>query len=249
MPPAANKPRHQEDSAFVLHTYPYGETSLIAEVFTRNHGRLGLLAKGAKRPRSALRGMLLAFQPLVITWFGKNELRTLGKAEWRKAFPQLSGTALICGFYLNELILKLTRREDPHESLFDFYADTMIQLRKPEPGANGGSQYGPLLRRFEVRLLKELGYAVCLDRDVSSGQPIIPSGQYEYLIERGPVMAPPDSTRLQLRGQSLLDMAREDYTDPNTLQAAKQLMRQLINHYLGGQQLHTRQLIRDLREI
>src|SRR5258706_6446325 len=123
------KLRHQEDLAFVLHTYPYSETSLIAEVLTRNHGRLSMVAKGAKRPRSALRGVLHAFQPLVITWFGKNELRTLGKAEWQTALPQLSGTALMCGFYLNELMLKLTRRDDPHEALFDFYSVTVVMLR------------------------------------------------------------------------------------------------------------------------
>jgi DNA repair protein RecO (recombination protein O) len=246
------KPRHEEDLAFVLHTYPYSETSLIAEVLTRNHGRLGLLAKGAKRPRSALRGVLLAFQPLIITWFGKSELRTLGRAEWREALPQLSGTGLMCGFYLNELILKLTRRDDPHEALFDFYLKTVVLLRNggiDSMASNGASRYGPLLRRFELSLLKELGYAVSLDRDVASGSPIIPSQRYEYLIERGPVAVRPDDTRFQLCGQTLLDLAREDYTDPVTLQEAKQLMRQLINHYLGGQPLHTRQFIRDLREL
>ena len=257
MPPP--KQRHEEDTAFVLHTYPYSETSLIAEVLTRNHGRLGLLAKGAKRPRSVLRGVLLAFQPLLITWFGKGELRTLGRAEWREALPQLTGTGLMCGFYLNELILKLTRRDDPHEALFDFYLETVVQLRngalgnnkKPsESGAKSeASQYGPLLRRFELRLLKELGYAVALDHDVESGKSIIPSRRYEYAIERGPVAAQPDSDRFQLHGQTLLDMAREDYTDPGTLQEAKHLMRHLINHYLGGQPLHTRQFIRDLREL
>lgn len=245
--PASNRQRHAEDSAFVLHTYPYSETSLIVEMLTRNHGRLGLIAKGAKRPRSAMRGVLLAFQPLAISWFGKAELRTLGRAEWRVALPQLSGTGLMCGFYLNELLLKLTRREDAHEALFDFYAETVTLLRQDAgKGANG---YGPLLRRFELRLLKEVGYAVALDRDVESGDAILPSQCYEYVLERGPIRAARDGSRFQLRGQTLLAMAREDYTDPDTAQEVKQLMRLLLNHYLGGQPLHTRQLIRDLREI
>lgn len=241
--------KHEEDLAFVLHSYPYSETSLIVEMLTREHGRVGVVAKGAKRPRSALRGMLLAFQPLTISWFGKSELRTLGRAEWQYALPQLAGTGLMCGFYMNELLLKLTRRDDPHETLFDFYSETMILLRQNQASANDANRYGPLLRRFELRLLKELGYAVSLDHDVQSGEPIVSSRRYEYLVERGPVVAMPDSERFQLRGQTLLDLAREDYTDPYTQQEAKQLMRQLINHHLGGQTLHTRQLIRDLKEI
>ena len=243
------KPRREEDCAFVLHTYPYSETSLIVEMLTRNHGRLGLLAKGARRPRSAMRGVLLAFQPLTISWFGKAELRTLGRAEWRLVLPQLVGTGLMCGFYLNELLLKLVRREDAHEVLFDFYAETMTLLRDDAGDSNGGKSYGPLLRRFELRLLKELGYAACLDRDVESGEAILPFRHYRYVIERGPVAVTQAVGSRQLRGQTLLDMAREDYTDPDTAQEAKQLMRLLLNHYLGGQPLHTRQLIRDLREI
>lgn len=240
--------RHEEDSAFVLHTYPYSETSLIAEMLTRNHGRLALMAKGAKRPRSAMRGVLLAFQPLSISWFGKSELRTLGRAEWQQALPQLTGMALLCGFYLNELILKLTRREDAHETLFDFYAQTVLLLREATAG-DAADRLGPLLRRFEVRLLKELGYAVSLERDAGSGEPVAADRCYEYVIERGPLATAPSASRQQLRGQTLLDMAREDYTDNTTVQEAKQLMRFLINHYLSGQPLHTRQLIKDLREL
>ncbi len=238
----------EEDLAFVLHTYPYSETSLIVEVLTRNHGRLGLLAKGAKRPRSPMRGVLLAFQPLLIKWFGKAELRTLARAEWRAALPQLPGTGLLCGFYLNELLLKLTRRDDAHEALFDFYAATMMELRTAPASGNASDQYGGLLRRFEFRLLKELGYAVSLAHDVQSGESIEASRYYEYLVERGPVAARPGSTRL-LRGQTLLDMLRGEYTDADTAQEAKHLMRSLLNYYLGGQPLYTRQLIRDLREM
>lgn len=245
---ATPRQRHEEDAAFVLHTYPYSETSMIVEMLTRDHGRLALIAKGAKRPRSALRGVLLAFQPLSISWFGKSELRTLGRAEWQRALPQLTGTALFCGFYINELILKLTRREDAHESLFDFYGVTICELRDATH-SDGSKQLASLLRRFELHLLKELGYAVSLEHDAETRDPIVADRCYEYIIERGPVATAPSKAHQQLRGQTLLDMAREDYTDSDTAQEAKRLMRQLINHYLGGQPLHTRQLVKDLRDL
>ncbi|MDP1896582.1 MAG: DNA repair protein RecO, partial [Sulfurimicrobium sp.] len=110
-----NKTRQEDQPAYVLHTYPYRETSLIVEVFSQNHGRLPLMARGARRPKSAVRGLLLSFQPLQLNWFGKNELRTLHSAEWQGGQPLLQGMALMCGFYLNELLLKLLHRDDPHE--------------------------------------------------------------------------------------------------------------------------------------
>src|SRR5437870_783305 len=105
----------EADAGFVLHTYPYRETSLILEVFTRGRGRLSIIARGARRPRSAMRGVLIPFQPLNMTWFGKTELKTLKVAEAERIYPQLTGAALLSAFYLNELILKLSHREDPHE--------------------------------------------------------------------------------------------------------------------------------------
>src|SRR5471032_161669 len=103
----AGRARPDVQPAFVLHSYPFRETSLVIEVFTREFGRLGLVARGARRPKSALRGVLLAFQPLRISWTGRSELRTLIRAEWTGGVPQPQGLALMCGFYLNELLLKL----------------------------------------------------------------------------------------------------------------------------------------------
>ena len=160
---AAHKSRQDAQPAFVLHTYPYRETSLVLEVFTRDFGRIALVARGARRPRSALRGVLLAFQPLLLNWGGKSELRTLHKAEWQGGLPQLKGTALLCGFYLNELMVKLLPREDPHERLYQSYCETLHAL-------GAGRERATTLRRFEKQLLKELGYALTLDRDVESGE-------------------------------------------------------------------------------
>src|SRR5690606_18930874 len=114
--------RLEDEHAFVLHTYPFQDTSLIVEAFTRSHGRIGLVAKGARRPKSALRPALLAFQPLAIAWGGRGELRTLTRAESVGAAHSLVGLAMMCGYYVNELVLKLLQRDDPHERLFDDYA-------------------------------------------------------------------------------------------------------------------------------
>ena len=101
------------ESGFVLHSYPYSETSLLIEAFTREHGRVPLIAKGAKRPRSSWRGVLLAFQPLSLSWSGSGDVKTLSAADWQPGLPLLEGGALACGFYMNELLLKLIAREDP----------------------------------------------------------------------------------------------------------------------------------------
>src|SRR5688572_13370544 len=111
------KSRQDAQPGFVLHSYPYRETSLLVEAFTRDHGRVALMARGARRPKSALRGILLSFQPLLVSWSGRGELRTLTQAEWRGPYSPLAGQGLICGFYLNELLLKLLARDDPHKRL------------------------------------------------------------------------------------------------------------------------------------
>ncbi|NBR27335.1 MAG: DNA repair protein RecO [Betaproteobacteria bacterium] len=242
-----DKARQDSQPAYLLHSYPYRETSLVIETFTRNRGRVALVARGARRPRSALRGVLLAFQPLTISWSGRSELRTLHKAEWQGGLPQLKGEALLCGFYLNELLLKLVARDDAHEALFEAYDQTLHALAEGQP-------HDATLRRFELRLLKELGYAPSLDNEGHSGKPIVAAGRYHYWIESGPVRAGEGDddggqNRLELSGQTLLDMAQDLYENPQTLQQSKALMRMLINHYLGNQMLNTRQLLKDLQQL
>src|SRR4029078_2170036 len=163
----AGRARHEAEPAFVLHSYPFRETSLIIEAFSRNWGRVALVARGARRPRSALRGVLLSFEPLLLSWGGKAELRTLHKAEWQGGLPQLKGRGLLCGFYLNELMVKLLAREDPHEQLFETYDGTLRALA-------AGGDHAAILRRFEKRFLQELGYALTLDRDPEHSEEIAP---------------------------------------------------------------------------
>jgi DNA repair protein RecO (recombination protein O) len=236
--------RQDAQPAFVLHSYPFRETSLVVELLTREFGRIGVVARGARRPKSALRGVLLAFQPLLVSWSGKGELHTLLRAEWHTGYRPLKGISLICGFYLNELLLKLLARHDAHERLFDTYGETLQDLAAA-PGPGG------ILRAFEKNLLRDLGYAVTLDRDVESGHPIAAEQRYTYLVERGPVSTSAESAGIgvELLGQTLLDMQSNDYSNAVTQQQSKALMRTLINHYLGEQELHTRQLLRDLQAL
>ena len=258
--PAAQKPSRASpadaDRAFVLHTYPYLETSLIVEAFTATHRRVVLVAKGAKRPHAAMRGMLNPFQALRLNWFGRSEMKTLKAAEQERILPQLSGAALLSAFYLNELLLKLTHREDPHEDLFDAYADAVAALAEMPSGIKGVRAIAAILRQFEVNLLRELGYALQLEEEADSHRPLDPDGTYVYQTERGPVacamaMEPAaqsyNDDGLRLSGKTLLDMSANNYVDPQTQLQSKQLMRKIINHLLGDRVLHTRQLMRDLR--
>jgi len=235
----AERTRQESREAFILHGYPYRETSLLLETFTCAFGRVSMVARGARSPRSPLRGVLLAFQPLALSWFGKGELRTLARAEWIGGQPLLHGEALMCGFYLNELLLRLLPREDPHDALFSRYWETLRRL------APHGSS-APALRSFERALLKELGYAMALERDSASGRAIDPAKSYAYDPERGPVEIEGAGPEPCVSGRTLLDMARDDYADPQTQQQAKALMRTLISHRLDHQPLKSRQIFRDL---
>ena len=240
---AAHRNRHHDELAFVLHSYPFRETSLILDVFSRSHGRLAIVARGARRPKSSLRGVLMNFQPLVLSWFGKGEIHTLHSAEWQGGQPYLQGTALMCGFYLNELLLNLLARDDPHAQLFDYYRATLYRLAHE-------TDHAATLRCFEKHLLQELGYALVLDREAGSGKVIQAELRYRYAVERGAFPEDSDTRAgLPVLGKTMLDMAADDYRDPVSSKQSKQLMRMLLNHYLGGKTLHTRELIKDLQKL
>ena len=240
---AASRNKQQDEPAFVLHSYPFRETSLILDVFSRHHGRMAMVARGARRPRSALRGVLMNFQPLLLSWFGKGEVRTLHSAEWQGGQPYLQGTALMCGFYLNELLLNLLARDDPHEQLFDYYRATLYRLAHE-------ADHAATLRCFEKHLLQELGYALVLDREAGSAKAIQAELCYRYVVELGALPDGGDgSTGFPVLGKTLLDMAADEYADPATAQQSKQLMRMLLNHHLGGKILHTRELIKELQKL
>ena len=236
------KRRAEHEPGFVLHAYPYKETSLIVEAFTRRFGRVGLLARGARRPRSAMRGVLLAFHPLRMSWSVSAELGTLTSAEWGGGVAALAGTGLMCGFYLNELLLRLLPRADAHESLFDAYDEALARLAAAAPQA-------AVLRSFERRLLAELGYAPMLDRDAASGARIEAAKHYAYEAERGMVETRRADGDSVFSGRTLLDMAAENYDNSRTREEARRLMRALITERLGGQALHTRAVLSELQDL
>jgi DNA repair protein RecO (recombination protein O) len=227
---------------FVLHSYPYKETSLIVDVFSRDHGRVALIAKGAKRPHSKLRGVLQTFQPLAVNWSGRAEIRTLTAAEWIGGLLPLEKSALLCGFYLNELLVKLLARDDPHPALFDHYIATLNQLAHDEPAPI-------VLRKFERALLKETGVSGNFTVCAGSGNPVENDEVYVVDPERGPRPAIPADTAPRVSGKTLLDMEREDYGDATTQTQSKFLMRSLLAHHLGGTQLNTRQILIDLMQL
>jgi DNA repair protein RecO (recombination protein O) len=252
------------DRGYVLHAYPYRETSLVLQLWTERHGRFAAVAKGARRPKSPQRGLLAPFQPLSLAWFGRGEVKTLKAAEPTGPALPLLGPALLSAFYLNELLLKLTHRDDPHETLWAAYDEAVSALRSiarravgvpglvaAEPGLAEPRAVEPVLRRFELSLLRELGFAVELQRDaagvaVDSGRP------YWYVLERGPVPAEGSGERadaVRLSGLTLLHLDRGLFDDPRTAPEAKTLMRMLIHHCLNGQELATRALVRDLQRL
>ena len=236
-----NSHRQDNQATYVLHTYPFKETSLVVELFTEQFGRIATTAKGARRPRSAMRGMLQSFQPLSATWSGRLELKTLHSLDWRGGLLLLQGEALMCGFYMNELLLRLLPREDAHEALFAYYSDTLKTLTTTDDLAT-------TLRRFELKLLQELGYAIPLLLD-ENDQAIAPDTQYRYEAEYGACALSSTKNGIQLQGNTLLAMAKDDYSSAQTKQQSKQLMRYLLAHYLGDQPLHTRQLLIDLQGL
>jgi DNA repair protein RecO (recombination protein O) len=237
------KRRADHQPGYVLHTYPYKESSLIVEAFTRGFGRVALLARGARRPRSAMRGLLLSFHPLRLGWSGSAELSTLVSAEWAGALQPLEGRGLMCGFYLNELLLRLLPRDDPHEALFDAYGEAL-------GGLSQGTAQASVLRSFEKRLLAELGYAPLLEREAASGAPIEPGRRYVYEPDKGPVPTRGSANgNLIVSGQTLLDLAAGEYDRPETRDEARMLLRALIGQRLHGQVLHTRAVLRDLAEL
>jgi DNA repair protein RecO (recombination protein O) len=237
----STRQRVDHQPGFLLHSYPYSETSLILDVFSRDHGRIPLLARGARRPRSALRGVLIGFQPLELAWFGGGEVKTLAKAEWQGGMPLLTGRCLLLGYYLNELLLKLLQREDAHPGLFEAYAAALSALAR-------GAADAPELRRFEKTLLREIGYGLSLEKD-AGGVPVVSDRCYTYQVERGPVVAEEEEGQSVFMGKTFLDIASDDYTDQRTLSESKRLMRQLVAHHLEGRPLQSRRVFVELQEL
>jgi len=257
----------KSDEGFILHTKPWRETSLLCEVFTKEHGRLRFSAKGARSPRSALRGSLIAFHRFEISWRGSGEMLTISGIDWLHPIGFLNKTALIAGYYLNELILQLLAYADSHQKLFDVYASTIEMLYQQ----NSHSEKDQLLietilRRFEVLLLQEIGYGLRFGEIVKvngkTQAKVIAGDEYVYILAKGvfPQNQIPKNTSpsniFKISGKALLELegykTAEKINFPSNKQVLNQqklLLRTIINNTLLPNVLYTRRLMSELKKI
>ncbi len=224
--------------AYLLHRRPYRETSLLLEVFTREAGRKGLIARGARRGKSPLNGILQAFQDLLLSWSGRGDLGTLTQVEARGQPLRLAGRQLLSGFYLNELLMRLLHRHEPHPGLFDAYQLALDGLQRALP-------VEPVLRIFETRLLGALGYGLNLEHCIDDGEPLDPEASYHFQHDRGAWLSPPPGLdTIPVSGASLLALGEGNISEPGQLREAKQLLRQALRHHLGDKPLQSQRLFR-----
>jgi len=246
--------RISDEPAFVLHRYDWSESSLILEAFTRSHGRVALVAKGAKKPSSSFRPVLLPLQPLHLTFGGDGEIRTLKGAEWAGGQVMPIGDALLSGYYLNELLMRLLARDDPHARLFDAYAAAVGVL-----ASSHGEVLEPALRTFELLLLREIGLLPALDVETANLAALGPNRGYSLVPEAGLVAVPEGDGRASLRGSQWLPLQaaldeRMSFTQTLSQVAPamaelKPQLRALLHYHCGVATFRTRQLLLDLQDL
>jgi DNA repair protein RecO (recombination protein O) len=252
MPPR----RISDEAAFVLHRYDWSESSLILEVFTRRHGRIALVAKGAKKPSSNFRPVLLPLQPLRLAFSAEGEIRTLKDAEWAGGQVMPTGESLLAGYYLNELLLRLLARDDPHPALFEVYAATVQVLASEHAEA-----MEPALRAFELLLLRDIGLLPALDTQTLAMAPLASGDTYALQPEAGLVRVETGTAaaRACLPGGDwlALEAALGDAAPfhatlqqvARTLPGLKPQLRGLLHYHCGVSTLRTRQLMIDLQSL
>ena len=228
--------RHQLEPSYVLHSRPYRESSLILEAFSRQHGRVGLVARGARGAKSRWKSMLQPFRPLLLSWTQRGEMGTLTGADQVASPPTLAGESLFCGIYVNELLIRFLQRSDPHPGLFDDYRGLLGEL-----AATDAPQ--PALRLFELRLLEAAGFALQLEHEHGGGEPIIPGRRYAVMPEAGVVRrdAGPEGDEELVSGEALLAL-RDGVIEAAHQRELKYLMRRLIRYHLGDRPLKSQSL-------
>ncbi len=224
--------------SYLLHCKPYSNSSLLVECFTSEHGRFPAIAKGVKRSKKAGHALLQPFNSLLINFSGRGEVKTLSGYEQENESIILKGKNLYCGFYLNEVLMRILARNDPHAELFDHYENTLKEL-------SSTTDVEPVLRSFEVVLLNELGYGLLLDQEAETGKQINHDSFYEFEIEYGPkeINRP---YRNAINGSTLHALAGNiPYHDREKSQA-RMLMRRVLAHYLGDRPLKSRELFKSI---
>jgi len=245
--------RIADEPAFVLHRYDWSESSLILEVFTRHYGRVALVAKGAKKPTSSFRPILLPLQPLHVAFGGDAEIRTLRSAEWQGGHVMPTGDALLSGYYLNELLITLLARDDPHAALFDIYAQVVRVIASEHDEVLQAA-----LRTFELLLLREVGFLPQLDAQTMTLAPLHADVRYVLVPEGGLRQAGPDDRAGLLGAQwvALHDAIADDAPFTTTLRACAEVMselkpqlRALLHYHCGVKTLRTRQMMIDIQNL
>lgn len=222
--------------AYVLHARPFRETSLLLELLSAEHGRVAAVARGAKRGKSKDSSILQPFIPLHVSWFGNGDLVTLTNVEIVKYGTTLQGRNAICGLYLNELLIKLLHKWDHCQQLFIAYEEAMTNLMTSVISEQ------VILRRFELQLLKSLGYGLQLNTEVNSGEAVLPEQYYLFDPVLGPKLVSKSNVNA-IRGASLLALSSDNFSDPSVLLDLKRLMRLVLSYHLGSKQIVTRELL------
>jgi DNA repair protein RecO (recombination protein O) len=231
--------RVEQQAAFILHHRPFRDTSQILDVLSREHGKLSLVARGSRGPKSRLRGILRPFLPLAMSWVQRSDLGTLTGAEMHGAPLRLTGDALLSGYYVNELLLHFLHRHDPQPEIFDIYVRAIEALGATDDVA-------PCLRQFEIALLGALGYALNLDHEADSHNPLLADLSYEYRFEQGAVRVARSDGSLVFAGAVLTGIAEQQFEKPDVLRAANRLLREVIAFHLGGKELKSRKVLVEL---
>lgn len=221
--------------AYVLHYRNYRETSFLVELLTKYAGRVSVIARGAKRPKSPMKGLIQPFIPLVVAWRGKGSLPTLQTAEMCDKPIELQRTKLLSGFYLNELLTYVLHHHSPCEGVFALYENVIQEL-------SSASKAEPVLRKFEKNLLHELGYALQLDHEAHTNIPIRADQYYLFIPQEGFSLVQTKSNESIFRGETLLKIASDDFADVQVLRDAKKIMRLSLQSLLGSKQIKSREL-------
>ncbi len=237
-------PRTRLQPAYLLHHRPYRETSSILELFTAEHGRVAMVAKGVRRKKSRLQPLLQLYRPLLLSWRGRGPLYSLDQVEENGAMHTLAGISMMSGFYINELLVRLLHHEEAYPALYATYELLLQQLS--QGGGNIGAELEWLLRQFELRLLHDLGYALNLECEVETGEVLQPEQRYHYLPEQGAFYWQGRGAGVPLHGATLLGLANGNLSEQRSRREAKQLMRAILASLLGDKPLNSRELIRQM---
>ena len=232
------------EPAYLIHQRPYSETSQIINLFSRHYGRVDAIAKGSKRPKSKFKSFLQPFSPILVSWSGRSQLKTLRSVDISSGKQSnVSRKHLMSAFYLNELILSFLTTADPYPDLFDAYSLAISNLSNADSSEI-------ILREFEIQLLTEIGYAINFQTEAMSSKKIEPNLSYRFIAEEGFVSSVTSSARDTLiKGSVIQSIDRKDFSQPQTMRAAKRIIRESVKYHLSGKELNTKKVVKSLKKM